>query len=95
MDEIDKKCETVATKKGKATVLVSHHLFEKALNLILVERSEEKRTQIQNILFSSGNYPVFYILHFQVESINFCKQGYRHRYSSLSRVYRNKPAIWP
>lgn len=42
VDDIDKECETIATKKGKATILASHHLFEKALGLIPVEEGEDE-----------------------------------------------------
>ncbi len=42
MDNIDKECETVATKKEKATILASHHLFEKALVLIPIEEGEDE-----------------------------------------------------
>ena len=41
MDDIDKEDETVATKKEKATILALDHQFEKALSLILIEKSKD------------------------------------------------------
>lgn len=43
MIDIDKKCETIAIKKRKATVLALYHLFEKALDLIPVEKGKNKK----------------------------------------------------
>ena len=56
MDDIDKKCEVIATKKGKATVLASHHLFKKALDLIPVEEGENEENSDSENPLSSGNY---------------------------------------
>lgn len=42
VNDIDKECETVATKKRKATVLASHHLFEKVLDLIPIEEGKNE-----------------------------------------------------
>ena len=42
VDDIDRECETVATKKGKATMLVFDHLFEKALDLIPMGKGKEE-----------------------------------------------------
>ena len=42
VDAIDKKYKTIATKKAKAIILVSYHLFKKALGLIPIEKGENK-----------------------------------------------------
>ena len=42
VNDNNKECETIAIKKRKAIILVSHHLFEKALGLILIEKGEYK-----------------------------------------------------
>lgn len=47
VDDIDKGCETIATKKEKATILASHHLFEKARGLIPIEEGEDEEDSDQ------------------------------------------------
>lgn len=42
VNNINKECKTVATKKRKAIVLASHHLFEKAPDLIQIEEGKNK-----------------------------------------------------
>ena len=43
VDDIDKEYKTIATKKGKAIILASHHLFEKALGLIPIEEGKDEK----------------------------------------------------
>lgn len=42
MNDIYKKCKTVTIKKRKATILSSHQLFEKALDLIPEKEGRNK-----------------------------------------------------
>ena len=42
VDDIDKECEIIATKKGKTIILASHHLFKKTLGLIPIEEGEDE-----------------------------------------------------
>lgn len=50
MDNIDKKYEIIVTKKRKAIILTSHYLFEKVLDLILIEDSKNKEdSDLENL----------------------------------------------
>ena len=49
VNNIDKEAETVATKKEKATILASHHLFEKALSLISIKENKDDE-DLENFL---------------------------------------------
>ena len=42
MDDINKKYKTITIKEENATILVLHYLFEKALDLIPVEKDKNK-----------------------------------------------------
>lgn len=51
VDDIDEEYKTVAIKKEKATILALQYLFEKALDLIPVEKSkDEKNSDPENLI---------------------------------------------
>ena len=51
VDDIDKKYETFVTKKRKATILVSHYLFEKILGFIPIDKGEDDEDSDPKNLF--------------------------------------------
>lgn len=51
VDDINKKYETITTKKEKAIVWASHYLFQKLLDLIPIEKSKDKaNSDLENLL---------------------------------------------
>lgn len=51
VNNIDKNCKIIATKKKKTIILALYHLFEKTLSLILIEKYKDKENlDLQNLI---------------------------------------------